>query len=140
MFAPPVASSVLPRTRRGLSRASTGRPTPRLTVSRLREKRRYSDGLHLRSNAAAVRWYRLAAEQGNADAQCQLGFMSGTGEGVLKDPVLAHMWFNIVGANEHEDAREQWDDLERDMTGAQISRATALAWACMASGYQDCEL
>ena len=36
--------------------------------------------------------------------------------------------------------RQEWqDNLERDMTRAEISRATELARACMASGYQDCE-
>ena len=29
--------------------------------------------------------------------------------------------------------------LERDMTRAEVSRATELAWACMSSDYQDCE-
>ena len=60
------------------------------------------------------------------------------GWGVLKDSVLAHMWFNIAGANGDEDARENRDNLERDMTRAEISRATELARACMTSDYQDC--
>ena len=56
-----------------------------------------------------------------------LAFMYSTGEGVLKDFVLVHMWFNSAGANGHEGARDQRDDLERDVTGAQIIRATDLA-------------
>ena len=62
-----------------------------------------------------------------------------TGKGSSKDSVLAHMWFNIAGANGHERSRELRDDLERDMTRAEISRATELARTCMASDYQDCE-
>ena len=61
------------------------------------------------------------------------------GEGVLKDSVLAHMWFNIAGANGNEAAREGRDNLERDMTRDEITRATELARACMASDYQNCE-
>ena len=49
------------------------------------------------------------------------------------------MWLNIAGANGEEIARESRDSLERDMTRAEISRATELARACMASDYQDCE-
>ena len=93
----------------------------------------------LKDEAEAVRWYILAAEQGNAGAQFNLGNMYADGRGVLKDPVLAHMWFNVAGANGNEYARELRDILESDMTRAEISRATELARACMASDYQDCE-
>ena len=92
----------------------------------------------LEDDAEAVRWYRLAAEQGQADAQYLLGLMYGTGEGVLKDSVLAHMWFNIAGANGNASARKLRDSLERDMTRAEVSRATELARECMLSVYQDC--
>ena len=93
----------------------------------------------LKDEAEAARWYRLAADQGNAAAQGKLGVMYYTGEGVLKDSVLAHMWWNIAGANGLEAARKLRDSLERDMTRAEVSRATELARACMASDYQDCE-
>ena len=96
------------------------------------------DGV-LKDEAEAVRWYRLAAEQGHAGAQYDLGLMYSNGEGVLKDFVLAHTWFNIAGANGNEAARELRDSLERDMTRAEVSRATELARACMTSDYQDCE-
>ena len=86
-----------------------------------------------------MRWFRLAADQGFATAQFNLGVSYYNGEGVLKDSVLAHMWLNIAGANGNEAAREGRDNLERDMTRAEISSATELARACMASNYQDCE-
>ena len=93
----------------------------------------------LKDDTEAVRWYRLAAEQGHARAQLGLGFMYANGRGVLKDSVLAHMWSNIAGANGNEAARELRDSLERDMTRAEVSRATELARVCMTSDYQDCE-
>ena len=46
----------------------------------------------------AVRWCRLAAEQGNANAQNNLGFRYASGEGVPEDDVLAYMWFNLSAA------------------------------------------
>ena len=82
---------------------------------------------------------RQAAEQSDATAQFNLGIMYANGRGVLKDSVLAHMWSNIAGANGNASARELRDSLERDMTRAEISQATGLARACMASDYQDCE-
>ena len=92
-----------------------------------------------KDEAEAVKWYRLAAEQGYAKAQGALGAMYALGRGVLKDSVRAHMWFNIAGANGDEAARELRDNLEDDMTRAEISRATELARACMTSDYQNCE-
>ena len=67
------------------------------------------------------------------------GSCTPNGEGVLKDSVLAHMWSNIAGANGDEAARKQRDNLEDDMTRAEISRATELARTCMTSEYKDCE-
>ena len=65
--------------------------------------------------------------------------MYAAGRGVLKDSVVAHMWFNIAGANGNEIARESRDNLERDMMRAEIARAAELARACMTSDYQACE-
>ena len=93
----------------------------------------------IEDEAEAVKWYRLAAEQGYANAQHNLGAMYALGRGVLKDSVRAHMWFNIAGANGDEAARELRDNLEDDMTRAEISRATELARTCMTSDYKDCE-
>jgi len=45
---------------------------------------------------AAVKWYTLAAEQGDARAQGNLGVMYAFGDGILKDYVYAHMWGNIA--------------------------------------------
>ena len=78
-----------------------------------------------------LRLYRLAAERGHARAQLNLGRSYANGAGVLKDSVLAHMWFTIAGATGDEAAREQRDTLERSMSQAEISRATELARACL---------
>jgi TPR repeat protein len=47
----------------------------------------------VRDPAAAVRWYRKAAEQGCAEAQSSLGGVCLKGEGVVKDPVAAVRWY-----------------------------------------------
>src|SRR5947209_95237 len=48
--------------------------------------------------AEAARGYRGAAEQGDAQAQDNLGLAYARGEGVAQDVVAAHMWFNLAAA------------------------------------------
>ena len=47
-------------------------------------------------DAEAVRWYRLAAEQGVARAQYSLGFKYATGAGVPQDDVEAVRWYRLA--------------------------------------------
>ena len=49
------------------------------------------------------------------------------------------MWLIIASANGDIGASNGRDRYERDMTRAEISRATELARECMASDYQGCE-
>jgi TPR repeat protein len=48
------------------------------------------------SYAEALKWFRKAANQGNAAAQFNLGLMYRMGQGVPQNYVLAHMWFNLA--------------------------------------------
>ena len=66
-----------------------------------------------------VRWYRLAAEQGHAAAQYNLGVAYAEGEGVRQDDVQAHMWFNLAAA-EGSEARppERRDEVAAEMPPA----------------------
>ena len=50
----------------------------------------------LKDAAEAVRWSRLAAEQGLASAQYNLGVMYDNGEGVLKDNAEAARWYRLA--------------------------------------------
>ena len=74
-------------------------------------------------DAEAVRWYRLAAEQRNALAQTNLGFMYAYGDGVPEDLVFAYMWFDLSVAQGNETARGNKDIIERMMTRGQIAEA-----------------
>jgi len=84
------------------------------------------DGV-IKDAAEAVKWYRKAAEQGNASAQTNLGVMYANGDGVIKDLVEAHAWFNVAGANGMDDAKNNLKIIEKDMTREQIAEATTLA-------------
>ena len=90
-------------------------------------------------DAEALGQLRRAAGEGNATAQRRLGEMYRLGEGVERDFVLAHMWFNIAGANGSAAAREARQELEDAMVADEVAEATSRARACMDSNYQDCE-
>ena len=72
----------------------------------------YATGEGVPQDAAeAVRWYRLAAEQGYAIAQNNLGFMYDTGEGVPQDAVEAVRWYRRAAEQGH--ARAQFNPRRR---------------------------
>jgi hypothetical protein len=52
-----------------------------------------------KDNAEAVSWYRKAAEQGNPNAQHNLGMMYLEGVGVQKDEIEALAWYNVCAAS-----------------------------------------
>ena len=47
-------------------------------------------------DAEALKWHRIAAEQGHALAQYSLGVMYVDDKGVPRDDVQAHLWFNLA--------------------------------------------
>ena len=92
---------------------------------------RYASGEGVpKDEAEAVRWFRRQPSRaallrsppsgpGTPPGGCAQGFRARS------------QWWNIAGANGDEEAREIRDDLEGDMTRAEIRRATewrALAW------------
>ena len=72
-------------------------------------------------DAEAVRWYRLAAAQGNASAQFNLGLMCANGRGVPQDNVSAHMWLNLATAQSMGEEREQSATM-RDAVAERMTR------------------
>ena len=88
----------------------------------------YANGSGVPQDAAeAVRWYRLAAEQGFARAQNNLGVMYTNGEGVPQDNVEAHMWLNLSASRSSGADRERSvatrDRVAERMTPANLSEA-----------------
>jgi Sel1 repeat len=50
----------------------------------------------LRNDAEAIKWYRKAAEQGDALAQFNLGIMYTKGEGVSQNATEAALWYHLA--------------------------------------------
>ena len=83
-------------------------------------------------DAEAVRWFQLAAEQGHAPEQYQLGLAYTTGRGVAQDYVQAHMWFNLVASRTRrndlrDDSVENRDRVAQQLTADQLAEALRLA-------------
>ena len=92
----------------------------------------YRDGRGVaQDDAEAVRWTRLAADQGDAESQYNLGTYHAIGRGVPQDYVQAHMWFNLAASRAtgemREDAVEARDRTADEMTPAALSEAQRLA-------------
>lgn len=83
--------------------------------------------LKRRNYQTAVRLILPLAEQGNADAQYNLGVLYDNGLGVPQDKVRAYMWFNLSAAQGREGAAAFRDLVARLMTPAQIAEAQRLA-------------
>jgi TPR repeat protein len=88
--------------------------------------------------AEAVRWSRKAAEQGEAGAQFNLGWMYTNGHGVPQDYVKAYMWLNLAAAQGNALAQTNKSIVSKRMTPADISRAQRLSSECLARNYKGC--
>ena len=75
----------------------------------------------------ALMHFREASELGHTRAQFYLGYMYFNGEGVPKDLVQAHVWFNIAGVKGDEDAKKNLAIVENQMTGSQKEKAMDMA-------------
>ncbi len=75
----------------------------------------------------AVKWYRLAVEQGDAVAQANLGLMYAKGQGVAQNDIQAYMWETLAAAQGNENASKGLEILEKQMTPDQIAEAQRLA-------------
>jgi clan AA aspartic protease (TIGR02281 family) len=107
----------------------------------------YANGQGVAKNDyEAVKWFRLAAEQGNALGQAYLGMMYGNGRGVRQDYVLSYMWLTLGQAHLPDVAANitpaQIDanlaGITTIMTPAQIDLAKKMASRCLGSNYKQC--
>lgn len=94
---------------------------------------RYSKGEDVpQDHAEAVKWFSMAAEQGNQKAKVSLGYMYKNGQGVPQDYVQAHKWYNLanVGRLIGEDREiyiKDRDRVAKKMTSEQVAEAQRLA-------------
>ena len=86
------------------------------------------------------KWSRLAAKQGNADAQVLLGSLYYKGEGGESDDIArAYMWYDIAATRGNADAKNDLAVVSRELSPQQIAEARAKAQKCTSSNYQQCD-
>ena len=76
---------------------------------------------------AALRHWQPLADHGHAGAQYGLGLLHDIGRGVVKNDVIAHMWFDLSAAHGNPGAVGRRDLVALRMTPAQIVEAQKLA-------------
>ena len=75
----------------------------------------------------AVKWFRLAAAQGHADAQSNLGLRYTKGLGVTQDYREALRWFRLAAAQGHAQAQNNLGAMHAQGQGVAASRVAAYA-------------
>lgn len=88
----------------------------------------------------AEKWSRLAAKQGNTDAQVLLGTLYYKGDGKESDDIArAYMWYDIAATQGNDEAKKELATVSSGLTAQQIAEARAKAQKCTSSGYQQCD-
>ncbi len=75
----------------------------------------------------AAYWFRLAAEQGHAEAQNDLGVLYAEGRGVERDLVQAYMWFRLATGGGNDKAASNLAVVAAGLDEDEIAEAELLA-------------
>ncbi|MEO9574124.1 MAG: tetratricopeptide repeat protein [Tateyamaria sp.] len=114
--------------------AEQGNADAQLRLGRMHDK---GEGV-TQHHVEAVKWYRLSAEQGEKFALYYLADAYRDGRGVIQDNLYAHMWFNIGASLGFKLAALNRDEMAKEMTAEDISKAQTLARECVAKDYKGC--
>jgi TPR repeat protein len=94
----------------------------------------YGLGLGVNQDTAeAVKWYRLAANQGHAGAQRDLGYSYHLGLGVVKDYAEAMKWYRLSADKNNADAQNGIGVLYRFGDGVKKDAVEAVKWHRLAA-------
>jgi TPR repeat protein len=89
----------------------------------------YNNGLGvIRDYAEAVRWYRKAADAGNAQAMHNLGYMYHRGQGVTQDYAEAAYWYRKAADAGNSDGMTNLGWIYKDGLGMTQDYAKAAYW------------
>jgi len=87
----------------------------------------------LQDSKTAEKWYKLAAEQGYADAQNNLGHMYRNGTGVLQDYKTALKWYRLAAEQGFAFAQYNLGQMYRKGQGVPQDYKTAVKWYRLAA-------
>lgn len=83
--------------------------------------------------ATALKWYQLSAEQGDAQAQYNLGAMYARGDGVLKDYAESVKWYRLSAKQGEAAAQKKLGDMYSEGKGVLKDKIIAHMWYNIAS-------
>ena len=87
----------------------------------------------------AIKWLRLAANQGHASAQSNLGAAYSRGWGVPQNAVRAVVWFTLAAASGSKEAQTNREVALRRMTSQDISQANDIAKDYLQKNLTSCD-
>ncbi len=87
--------------------------------------------------AVALKWYRMAAEQGDADAQTDLGIMYDNGFGVPQDYAAALKWYRKAAEQGYADAQHSLGDMYANSYGVTQDYVQAHMWFNLSAAQGD---
>ena len=85
-----------------------------------------------------MRWYRLAADQGEALAQSNLGFMYANGEGVPEDDTEAVRWYRLAADQGDAWTQANLGVMFENGEGTPQDFVEAHMWANLAASWSRC--
>lgn len=83
--------------------------------------------------AAAIKWYRVAAANGSAEAQMRLGAMYAVGQGVIRDEGEAFKWYSLAAAQGYADAQTNIGLRYATGQGVTLNYPEAVKWLRLAA-------
>lgn len=100
--------------------------TPREQL-KLGERYAYGRGVR-RNDEEAIKWFRLAAEQGNAEAQYKLAIMLDKGFGTSTNHTEALVWYKRAADQGHASAENNIGNLYSEGRGVPVDKDEAERW------------
>lgn len=76
-----------------------------------------------KDSVEGVKWFRMATEKGNANAQYNLGLSYLAGDGVPKDESEAFSWFFLADLNGSDDSKKILEALREQFTPQEVMLA-----------------
>ena len=92
-----------------------------------------------KSDAEAVKWYRLAAAQGNAQAQYNLGVVYANGDGVAENDAEAVKWFRLAAEQGYALSQSNLGVMYGSGQGVPESKVDAYFWWNLAAAQGDAQ-
>ena len=107
---------------------------------RLGERKMYAEGREVwQDDEEAVKWFRLAAKQENADAQYNLGWMYFKGRGVRQDDEEAVKWYRLAAEQGHASGQFSLGWMYGKGRGVRQDGEEAAKWVRLAAEQGDAD-